>query len=118
MSEKTPPEGDLRDEFHNLSQNLKNIINTAWESEERKKVQSDIHTGLDDLSNAITKMIDEFQASEVGKQVVQEVDDFGERLRSGEVRDQAREGILSALKKMNIELEKASDKFTTNEESN
>jgi hypothetical protein len=116
MSEKTPPKGDLREEFHDLGQNLKKIINTAWESEERKKVQADIQDGLDELGNAINKMIDEFKISETGKKVVKEVDDFGERLRSGEVRDQAHEGVLSALKKMNAELEKATDKFTTNEE--
>jgi hypothetical protein len=32
------------------------------------------------------------------------------------VRDQAREEILTALKKMNAELEKAADKFTTGKE--
>jgi hypothetical protein len=116
MNDKTPPEGDLKEEFANLSQNLKNIINTAWESEERKKVQADIHQGLDELSNAINNMIEEFQVKETGKKVVKEVDDFSERLRSGEVRDKAHEGILSALKKMNAELEKASAKFTTNED--
>ncbi|MGD8455308.1 MAG: hypothetical protein PVF83_02900 [Anaerolineales bacterium] len=116
MSDQTPPEGDLQDEFKNLSQNLKRVINTAWESEERKKVQSDIQDGLDELYLAINKMIDEFKVSETGKKVIEEVDDFSERLRSGEVRDQAREGILTALKKMNIELEKAADKFTTSEE--
>jgi hypothetical protein len=116
MSENTPPEGDLRDEFHNLSQNLKRIINTAWESEERKKVQNDIQNGLDELYQAINQMIDEFKVSDTGKKFVKEVDDFGERLRSGEVRDQAHEEILTALKKMNAELEKAADKFTTDEE--
>jgi hypothetical protein len=116
MSEKTTPEGDLRDEFRNLGQNLKRVINTAWESEERKKVQADIQDGLDELYQAINKMIDEFKVSETGKKVIKEVDDFGERLRSGEVRDQAREGILTALKKMNAELEKAADKLKPGEE--
>jgi ribosome recycling factor len=116
MSEKTPPEGDLREEFHNLGRNLKDIINTAWESDERKKVQADIQDGLDELGNAINEMVEEFKISETGKKVVKEVDDFGERLRSGEVRDQAHEGILAALKKMNAELEKTTDKFTTSED--
>lgn len=116
MNDQKVPEGELKDEFQNLSQNLKNIINTAWESEERKKVQSDIHDGLDELYNAVNNLINELQVKEVGKKVVKEVDDFGERLRSGEVRDKANEGILSALKKMNAELEKASTKFTTNED--
>jgi hypothetical protein len=116
MNDQKIPEGDLKDEFSNLSQNLKNIINTAWESEERKKVQADIQDGLDELYNAINNMMDEFKVSETGKKVVKEVDDFGERLRSGEVRDKAHEGILSALKKMNEELEKASTKFTASED--
>jgi len=116
MNDEKIPEGDLKEEFQNLSQNLKTVINTAWESEERKKVQADIHDGLDELYNAINQMIDEFKVSETGKKVVKEVDDFSERLRSGEIRDQAVEGILSALKKMNAELEKAASKFTSSED--
>ena len=116
MSDDSMPEGDLRDEFQNFGQNLKRVINTAWESEERKKVQTDIQDGLDELYQAINEMIDEFRVSETGKKVIKEVDDFGERLRSGEVRDQAREGILAALKKMNAELEKTAGKFSPGEE--
>jgi ElaB/YqjD/DUF883 family membrane-anchored ribosome-binding protein len=117
MSEETKSEGDLREEFRNLSQNLKTVLQTAWESEERKKLQQDIQDGLNDVSNALNECISDFHASEIGQTVVNSVDEFGEKLRSGEVEEKAREGLLSALQKLNTELEKASGKFTEEQET-
>ena len=36
MSEQQKPENDLRDEFRSLGESLKQVFNSAWESEERK----------------------------------------------------------------------------------
>jgi hypothetical protein len=37
MSEEKQERGTLRDEFRNLGENLKEMVNSAWESEERSK---------------------------------------------------------------------------------
>lgn len=116
MTKNTRPEGDLHEEFRNLGQNIKAALNTAWNSDERKRVQTNIQDGLNDLGNAINDLINEIQTSEVGKKVIDEVDQIGEHLRSGEVKEKTREGVLSALKKMNAELEKAADKFSSKDE--
>lgn len=116
MTKNTQPEGDLHEEFQNLGRNIKDALNTAWNSDERKKVQTNIQDGLNDIGNAINDLINDFQAAEVGKKVVDEVDQIGERLRSGKVKEKTREGILSALKKMNAELEKAVDKLSSQDE--
>ena len=116
MTKNTQPEGDLNEEFHNLGQNIKDALNTAWNSDERKKVQTNIQDGLNDLGNAINNLINDIQTSDVAKKVGKEVDQVGECLRSGEVKEKTREGVLSALKKMNAELEKAADKFSSSDE--
>jgi hypothetical protein len=116
MTKNTQPEGDLPEEFRTLGRNIKNALNTAWNSDERKSVQKNIQDGLSDLGDAINNLINDFQTSEVSKKVVKEVDQLGERFRSGEVKEKTKEGVLSALKKMNAELEKAADKLSSKDE--
>ncbi len=111
MSEQKPPEGDLKNEFRAFSENLKEAVNTAWQSEERHKLQNEIEAGLQEVGQTINNLVADFSASETGQKVVSEVDQFGEQLRSGEVEAQAREGLLHALRKLNSELQKAAEHF-------
>lgn len=117
MSEEPINEGsDLRDEFKALGENFKAMFTSAWESEERKNLQSELEAGMKELGSALNDLAEEFRSSQAGETIRKEVNDFSERVRSGEVEQKAREEILKALKALNIELEKAADKFSSAEE--
>ena len=51
MDETEQP--DLASELRQLGNNLKASLQSAWESEERKKVQEDIEHGLTDLGQLL-----------------------------------------------------------------
>lgn len=112
MSEEKQESGSLRDEFRTLGQNLKDMFSSAWESEERRKFQSELEEGMKELGNALNDMANDFKSGELGQTIRNEVDDIGERVRSGEMENKARQEILKALKVLNIELEKTSQKFS------
>jgi len=112
MTEQQKPENDLRDEFRSLGENLKHVFNSAWESEERKSLQQDIKDGMKELGVVLEGFAEEVRTSDVGESIRKEADEFGERIRSGEVEQKARQGILDALQTLNTELQKASDKFS------
>lgn len=117
MSEEQNREsGDLRDEFRALGDNFKAMFTSAWESEERKNLQSELEAGMKDLGDAFNDLAEDFRTSQTGETIRKEVNDFGERVRSGEVERKAREEILKALKTLNIELEKATENFSSAEE--
>jgi hypothetical protein len=115
MNEEKQEHSNLRDEFRTLGQNLKGMINSAWESEERKKLQSEVEAGMRELGNVLNDLATDFQSGEMGQSIRREVDQFSERVRSGEVESKARQEILKALKMLNNELEKASQKFSESE---
>jgi hypothetical protein len=115
MSEQNKESGNMREEFRNLGNNLKKMINTAWESEERKKFQAEIEDGMRELGSVLEDLAVEFREGEAGQKIRREADDFTERVRSGEVEAKARDEILKALKVLNAELEKASEKFSSSE---
>jgi len=116
MTEKDVPEGDLRAEFRNLGDNLKAAFQAAWESDERVKLQEDIEGGLNDLGQALSQAAEDFANSPSGQQLKHRVEDFGERVRSGEVEDKVRAGLLSALQQINRELEKVAKRPPTEDE--
>ena len=117
MSEdQTTESGDLRDEFRTLGDNFKAMFTLAWESEERKYLQSELEDGMKELGNALNDLAEDFRTSNTGETIRKEVNEFSERVRSGEVEQKAREEILKALKALNVELEKAASKFSSTEE--
>lgn len=117
MTEENKQErGSIQDEFRNLGNNLKGMVNAAWESEERKKLQSDIKEGMYELGVVLNSLAADIRDGETGQKIRTEVDDFSERVRSGEVESKAREEVVKALKFLNTELEKAADKLSKTEQ--
>ena len=98
---------DLASEFQNLGDNLKRYFVSAWESEQRKTIQSEIEAGLSDLGDTLKKTANEIQESETGQRIKSEAVDFRDRVRDGEVEQKVRSDLTNFLKKLNTELEKA-----------
>lgn len=99
---------DLAEEFRNLGNNLKSILQTAWESPERRKLQQEIETGMSDLGNTLDQAVREFKESPAGQRLKEDAQDFQERLRTGEVDKRIREDLLAVMRRFNNELEKVS----------
>ena len=107
MSSETP-EGDLSAELRALGHNLKAAAKTAWESEESRRLQQELKTGLAALEAGLPEASSELTSSETRQRVRAEVHEMGERFRSGQVETQLRSDLLAALRTVNAELKKAS----------
>ena len=101
------PGEDVAAEFSALGKNLMTLLQSAWESEERIKLQNEIETGLAELGKTLNQAVSEFKESPTGNRLRQEAEGLRERVRSGEVETQIRDDLLSVLRKINLELEKA-----------
>ena len=97
---------DLASEFHNLGANLKRFFVNAWESEQRKTIQSEIEAGLNDVGDTLKTTANEFQESETGQRIITEAEDFRDRVRDGDVEQKVRSDLTNLLQKLNSELEK------------
>lgn len=108
QSTQNKPQGsDIADELRELGLKLKEILRTAWESPERKKVQQEIESGLTELGDTLNKAVNEFSESPTGQTLKADMEDFSQRVRSGQVESQVRDEILKALRLVNDELRKA-----------
>lgn len=98
---------DIAAEFSALGKNLKEVFQTAWESEERKKIQREIETALSEVINSLNQTATEFKESPAGQRLKTDVDDLRSRVQTGEVGSQIRAELLAVLRKVNSDLEKA-----------
>jgi hypothetical protein len=103
QSEEKAP-GNLNDELRALGENLERILGIAWESEERKKTQREIETGLGQMAESLRSAARGFSESTAGREVRAELHEIGARLREANLGERARDELLEALRKVNSEL--------------
>ena len=111
--EQNDREEDLTKEFRVLAQTLVEAMRTAWERPERKRLQEDLETGLNEFGATLRQESEAFRESPTGQRLKSEFDILQDRVRSGEAENRLRQDLLSALRAINAELKKASDRWTT-----
>jgi hypothetical protein len=112
MTENPQPENDLTEEFRNLGKNLVEVLRTAWDSPERKRLQQDIEDGLNEVGSTLRKEVENFSTGPTGQQLKTDVEELGERFRSGEAQAHVRNELLGALQMANIELQKVIERIS------
>ena len=111
MTENPSTEPDLGDELRALGKSLSDLLHAMWASEERKKVQKDIETGMNELGSTISKAASDFSESKTGQQMKADLQDLKQRFETGQVQDKARQELLAALKRANAELTRAANRW-------
>ena len=116
MTEEIKTSSEIGDAFKTLGKNLKTAINTAWDSEERDHVQEQIEYGLSDLGSALETFVKDVSSTDAGQKLKDDIEDFGERLRIGDVEKKAKAELVVAIEYINTQLDKLSGKFTPKDE--
>src|SRR4030042_2982447 len=109
-NENKSPNEDIGEQLKELGKNLREALVTAWESEERRKLQQEIEVGLANLRDSLNEAAKDFSGSDTGQNLKEDVQDLRERWRSGEVGSKVRTEITEALRTVNDELQKATRK--------
>ena len=105
MTEEKKSKDEIGDEFEKLGENIRQAVQGVWESEERKRIGKEIHDGLIEIGAAFTRLGDEFVESPGVQRVREDVDDFSERIQSGEVAQKINDDLVSLLQTINQKLE-------------
>lgn len=115
MTDETPKidqgaGSEILDELREMGKNLRDALQTAWDSEERKKLQKEIEEGLSEVSSGVRQAFSDFTDTPTGQNIKADVADFQQRVHTGEVSTKVRSEILDALRIVNNELRKVSKK--------
>ncbi|HSB67510.1 MAG TPA: hypothetical protein VLD65_13115 [Anaerolineales bacterium] len=109
-NETKTPNDNISDQLNELGKNLREALRSAWETEERRKLQKEIEEGLANLGASLSQAAKDFENSPAGQSLKEDVKDMEERWKSGEVGSKVRSDIAEALRKVNAELQKATRK--------
>jgi hypothetical protein len=110
LSDQNPPQSQsttIAEEFAELGRNIKQAVQSAWTSEERKRLQSEIETGLMEASRVLKQATDELSKSQAAKNLKADAEDFQRRVQTGELEAKIRSELQAALHMANKELKKA-----------
>ncbi len=110
QSGRDPSQSDIAEELRLLGKNLKDALQSIWESDERKKLEDEIRAGLADLGVTLNEAADDFKRSQAGQQLKEDLADFQRRVHSGEVSTKVHDELLNALRIANGELSKMGKK--------
>jgi hypothetical protein len=105
MTEEKKSKDEVGDEFEKLGENIRQAVQGVWESEERKRIGKEIHDGLVEIGVSFSRLGDEFVESPGVQRVREDVDDFSERIQSGEVVQKINDDLVSLLQTINQKLE-------------
>jgi hypothetical protein len=115
MSENNPNDNKstsetISDQLNELGKNLRDALQNAWSSEERRKLQQDIEEGMASLGSSLSQAAKDFSSSPTGKTISEDVKDLQDRWRNGEVGSKVHREVVDTLRRVNEELQKASGK--------
>ena len=111
MSEEPKVERSIADELGRLGQQMANAAKAAWESEDRRRLQSELTQGIEKFSQELSTTLDKATESDHAKELRVKAEKVVEEVRSADVIDEIRKGILTGLEVLNRELGKLVEKL-------
>jgi len=106
MSEGSGEEKTISSELSRLGQQVAEAINKAWESEDRKKLQSEVTTGLESFGSQVSEALRKASDSEAASQIRDQTDKVVTQVRQSDVTGEVRKGLIAGLEVLNRELGK------------
>lgn len=101
MTEEHKPGSDLMEELHALSQQLTTAVKALWESEDSRRLRTEIGDGFMELGQELDSAIKTAQQSEAAKQFSEQVKETVEKARESDVAARLEEGLVAGLQELN-----------------
>jgi hypothetical protein len=113
--EKASKRPDLVGEFQTLGRSFAEAFESAWNSEERKRVEDEVRIGVQTFADEVDKVIREAKKSSTGERVTKEAGDMATKFETSEFGRRALEGLSQGLSWMSLEMGKLAEQFKPEE---
>jgi molecular chaperone GrpE (heat shock protein) len=106
MSEETGEEKTISVELNRLGKQVAEAIAKAWESDDRKKLQAEVTTGLEGFGTQVSDAMRKASESEAASQIRDQTEKVVAQVRDSDVTGEVRKGLIAGLEVLNRELGK------------
>ena len=110
-------DSNVADELKDLGRQFAETLKTAWNSEERQRVESEVRQGLESFVSEVDKAIREAKDSETAERLRTEASEIKIKVEDSDVGRKARSSFVQGLHWLSQELGKLADQFTVSESS-
>ena len=102
-------ESNITAEMNRLGENIGKLLKVAWESEERKSIEREIRSGLDQLTKQIDDAAEQARIDRTVKKARDGVKGVWETAHGPRIVNEMRLGLVDSLKKINDELSRLAE---------
>ena len=110
--EETP---DVADELGNLGRQFGETMRAAWNSDERRKFETELREGIHTFAQEIDKAFKDVASSEPAQKARSEAAELKDKAVTGDVGQKTRDSLARSLRWFSEELGKVADSFTAPE---
>lgn len=103
---------DVAAELRNLGRQFAETLETAWRSEERQRIESEVREGMKSFVAEVDRIFKEAKESPVAGKVREEADEIRVKVEKSDIGNKARVSIAQGLHWMSQELGKLATQFT------
>lgn len=114
---KAETKRDFGEELKNLGKQFADTVQSAWNSEERHRVEGEIRTGVKSFVSEVDKAIKEAKESQAAAKVKEEAVEIKTKIETGDFGKKARDGLVQGLQWLSEELGKLAEQFAPAEKS-
>lgn len=101
---------ELMDELNRLGAKFAEVVQTAWESEERKRLEKDVKAGVVSLVNGLERGLRKLSETDQAKEFLHKAEDVadsvGERIRTSPASHELASGLAKGLRVLSEQLDK------------
>jgi hypothetical protein len=110
-------EPDLIAEMKNLGRQFADALRTAWNSQERQKLETEVREGLDMFVSELEKGFKELRDSQAAQKAKQEVTQVKGKVEGAELGRKAKVAMADGLRWLSEEFENLAAQFTPTEKA-
>lgn len=110
-------EPDLIVEMKNLGRQFADALRTAWNSQERQKLETEVREGLDMFVSELEKGFRELRDGQAAQKAKQEASQVKEKLEGAELGRKAKVAMADGLRWLSEEFENLAAQFTPAEKA-
>ena len=102
---------ELIDELTRLGQKFVEVIEVAWNSEQRKQIEDDLRTGLVTVANTLEDGFKRVSSSKEAKEAVNAAEDVAEKVRTSKIGTELSEALAQGLRTLSDQMDKLSEEM-------
>jgi hypothetical protein len=104
------------DQLRDLGRQMGETLRTAWESEERRKIETEVREGVHIFASELDKVIREVREGDAGQRIREEAGGLKDQVQTGDLGRKVSGGVSQALGWLSTELDKLSKQLAATKE--